>query len=1855
MKMDYLKLVFILLCGVQIGKCASWTVTVYISELYVYNHIQIILNIYGTRSSRAVYTGNNLVQNEERVITTDIDFGKINEIAIYMSYYYYYVFWINVQKVVLYDGIHTYRFTCDCILKRTVYKKLTPHDMSPFEIDPCSISTPEQIPNVRMYRPANTQPNTHSISLTEGWYTGGQYQLLTKSPDLDLARCGAESQIWMNGTFPDADEMNHPRQLCITNRTTGDTCVNNMTALVTNCTTHVMYYLSTPPSDSAYCFDTDPCSYSSPRTIPNVESYRPTNTDPNSPRITLTEGWYSGGQYQLLTRSPELDGPRCGAESQIWMNGTLPAADGKQHAVPLCVTNQTTGEKCKNEKMTTYVTNCTSHIMYDLPSPPTNSAYCFDIPSDSNDTPPSYRPTRVKVKFELLRNGGLMSNNAHDSDVNPFLRFHCDFERDENNAYFYVIYFYVDGSYVNFGTELVVYDTGTASVTEGTLMSKFGLTAGITITCSVGARASKNGRTGSLVTSEGFYAGIKLLNQSISIERGHSGTVYFKQTVPFGCALSSPWVVNSDNCKLKLHVMKTSTENVCHSNTLHHRGQCAIEIQGLTTATSSDVWDPQTYSVELVSVESMRALYGLTTRQFFFHLETSSSHHQFWGNAKSDSVQVNVNEGSDDHVWQGKQCQVFCDPHMRSFDGMQYELQYPGKFLLFKHENIPIQVQVEITSCYGSRTPYCACGLVVVAGKDVFQIYLCNRPYDIRYQSCLDGVLTVVKQSNANYKIYLPTGSVIHVAMRMHRGLLDIYITPTVHEYRGRISGLCGDLDGHKANDCVSKGGSMPCEEPVTGQWGYRYHPNSFTQSYRLHPTEVLLNIDINTDSLPSYPRSHETCSCTNVIHATAQCSSRQYALCTNPRNQVKCTSVKQNSLRKKRQAEHSNSYEHHGIIKRAAVFNESEAIQLCTAALNTVANEACSHIGVNSSSDEINNCAADLMLTGDGNWTKYAIDRSESSCLETLEKNTTLQEENPDISNIIRNNTCPLNCSEQGSCSNGKCMCQEGFASDDCSFDLSKPLEIHGLENDGLCDIDDSCSYVVVEGLEFPSDINITCQFSGQATLVGEISHTLDVSNVTADPNTLFTVICELPVIDTPSDRLGIQYNVSVAMDGFEFSEAINFVVIDTACQDFFNSSGKITFYIKDGFCFINETCYPEGSYKENALCLECRPRENLHMWSNSTNEDCVVSDKETEDPTSDVIIIVISAVTGSLSVCLLVCVLWCFCKKKDKSKQVVEDISINDDVDEEEGKPCIAWLNDEELNTSDQMEKSKALRPKWNQWTRIPEILSDKQKSQSIDTQNSVQILNESVKCVEIADHVHPKETSNHVQRAISVDDVFDRDDKQTSIFNLYSNVKESRIQIDTENERENMDGDITLGSPNPETGFKFWIYNENQSTTDVGTNDLSSRGNSKEVESEQPSRVSADKGSQQKKKKKRKRRKIEPECSIGDLAIITEDDNDRREKRKSRKKSKRQKKEISHHLNETNTADDKCDDNVGIPFASLSNEGTSGSRTDMRTEHDDHKADSTDSHIILVRPNTKPNLDFVNTHEVGLKHDMSKRNTETNEPDIVKPTPIPNPGISDTSGAEQDLNCDTYFTNPPEDRVALTNPFLKDEVLASEPRLLETILGIDMSENKRKSNKKKRRQHQEEELESAIVDREVMTDEQYTRKRKKKSKKRDIENMDDISKSEDNKSKFCPDEELHVVTKKKEEASDLGIERVTGNDTDKTTSSQNDHNLESPRRKLFADDEANIETQSVISVASDNSGTEGIIVDGEPAQKDTLLPSTATVEKGKRKKKNKRRRKKKKVVPLPSNGNPSLASNKGKEKKAPKKSKTKNIRKK
>ncbi|XP_069135079.1 uncharacterized protein [Argopecten irradians] len=343
-----------------------------------------------------------------------------------------------------------------------------------------------------------------------------------------------------------------------------------------------------------------------------------------------------------------------------------------------------------------------------------------------------------------------------------------------------------------------------------------------------------------------------------------------------------------------------------------------------------------------------------------------------------------------------------------------------------------------------------------------------------------------------------------------------------------------------------------------------------------------------------------------------------------------------------------------------------------------------------------------------------------------------------------------------------------------------------------------------------------------------------------------------------------------------------------------------------------------------------------------------------------------------------------------------------------------------------------SRIWRPKLNQWKPIPGIRNDKQKSQVIDTLNIFQIAN-SVNCVEIAVNDQHTETrtdfvsstgyiSQQEAQDISISDAVDEGEGKPRIAWLIDEGIPTRGQMKGKSKAWRPKRNQWRQIPQIRSDRQFSQYIDTQNTFQDANESLNCV-------------------------------QIAENC---------------------------QRRETSHNLSETNITGNKCDE---VTFASLSTDGTSWNRTELKTETYDGKIDS---NLMLVRPSTQQN------HEGGLNKEMPKSSAA----EIV--TSKPSPRMSTIPSNEQDLNDEKHVTNPPETTVALTNISTKEDTIVSDSNMSESITKPDMPKNKRKSRKKKKREHEDEELESAIV---VMTEEQYTRRRKKKSKKRDIERMDDI----------------------------------------------------------------------------------------------------------------------------------------------------------
>ena len=103
--------------------------------------------------------------------------------------------------------------------------------------------------------------------------------------------------------------------------------------------------------------------------------------------------------------------------------------------------------------------------------------------------------------------------------------------------------------------------------------------------------------------------------------------------------------------------------------------------------------------------------------------------------------------------------------------------------------------------------------------------------------------------------------------------------------------------------------------------------------------------------------------------------------------------------------------------------------------------------------------------------------------CVERASKEPKLLEkdENGNLvppSNIV-GAICPSDCSGQGECREGRCVCKTGFGADDCSIDLNKPPEVKGIQNAGRCDLYHTwCSRIRLHGSQFLESDKLTCHF---------------------------------------------------------------------------------------------------------------------------------------------------------------------------------------------------------------------------------------------------------------------------------------------------------------------------------------------------------------------------------------------------------------------------------------------------------------------------------------------------------------------------------------------------------------------------------------------------------------------------------------------------------------------------------------------------------------------------------------------------------------------------------------------------------
>nr|XP_022293342.1 von Willebrand factor D and EGF domain-containing protein-like [Crassostrea virginica] len=875
------------------------------------------------------------------------------------------------------------------------------------------------------------------------------------------------------------------------------------------------------------------------------------------------------------------------------------------------------GNNC-TKQYTIDVKNCSAFLVFKLkPVDSCNTAYCFEYGDECvNDSVSDVMVSFHNITWKKEEINGIV---RYDPSINLL----CSFTPSADDTLLYHIDWYVDNDIVIRGQTVDKTSLQDAILSAEDLNNK-NKKINSWIHCVVGAKAARNKFPCFTEPSELFFAGIEILNETVTLERNKEETIAFRQTIP----LVSPTLdIFGIQQPIEVRVdlsFPGNIENQCKGLGGIAR-ECEKKLQIFTYNETHMYDDPSNwntvYNIKLHSTDGSN--YYLSNRRLVLRLKTNSVEGQgaqIFSNVNLHDVNVNVIENNT--AWKGKCCSSYADPHQSTFDGYRYECQDIGciadKTYIFYRNQVHLQeVQVKHRNCWGRR-PRCVCAVAVRAGQDVFVIDGCNGMQYINFPLCNENSLKVIKETDKVYKVYFPTGTFVKIFLYNYASqsfYINLEVYPTVADV-SRTDGLCGVVDGDKTNDLRRKDGS----QDDINSYDYHNPPNMFSLSWQSTSTEDLLSMSqtVYDQLTPLSFYFYKLCLCDGEKIA---CSYKHFDECTSNIGGKEYNCMLHSSSRKRRDLsaasifqQHDNEYDALLRTKRQTI-SEEEATNLCENDFQqSEYYNTCLQIVPNFSNETFVNCISDLTVTGEQSLTQLHLDTALGQCQTYILLNSTLQAEHPDITTIIIN-LCPNNCSNRGVCSGGNCTCDHGFGGSDCSFDVRFPPTITQLSDNGLCDrSEEACEDVTLYGSYFVEKMGTTCNVDRK-----EINHKNSVISTTSyttilEERTLFEGYCGLQHgADTPWIT---KFTFNLSNDDNYYSENFTVYVYNSQCQTIHNDSGNVYFTLQSGYCFISGSCIQSATVKINDSCWQCKSETNVYEWT----WDCNMTEISTSSPmTSD------------------------------------------------------------------------------------------------------------------------------------------------------------------------------------------------------------------------------------------------------------------------------------------------------------------------------------------------------------------------------------------------------------------------------------------------------------------------------------------------------------------------------------------------------------------------------------------------------------------------------------------------------------
>ncbi|XP_064631285.1 uncharacterized protein LOC135489721 [Lineus longissimus] len=616
-------------------------------------------------------------------------------------------------------------------------------------------------------------------------------------------------------------------------------------------------------------------------------------------------------------------------------------------------------------------------------------------------------------------------------------------------------------------------------------------------------------------------------------------------------------------------------------------------------------------------------------------------------------------------------CSSVNDPHMKTFDGSRYDNFNTGEFIIYRHKTRKIQVNGFYVKCSARSRATCNCGAAVMVGDDVVVFNKCQRSnkgripfmvYMFKNGQFTNGTRVIRIGCGNKYEVHLPTGTYVTVAA--HGNFINIWVSPSAADYN-QTEGLCGLYDQNRRNDLVKPDGSIV--------WPIRGRPDAFSLSWRVTEARSIF-YGVKRDF--TYEYEPVWCDCS---YRTQTCG-RHFDVELCDLAYRKGTDVTQLLIedalvpnppggRKRRAAPIHTDNDAYKPIEFQKDFvagnvtwptesgwTEENATAYCTDYItNTQAAKNCGKLLNDSFSDEIASCVMDIKVSDDNSWAQAALDSITQDCTSEANKyaaesdnstNSTAEVQLPGGVTLdeLESSLCPQNCSGNGTCEGGRCVCFTDYYGDACELSKSDVPELSNMQRNGLCDVRArDCSTSIIYGTKFIESPDLTCKvaiYNLDSNTEGKTSLTKG-TYVNVDQ-----VICTHALAKTSSQN---SFMVSVSNDGRTFStEALLFVSYDSVCYTCTIANNKGSCQFTSTGCEIEGKCYLSKAPNPTDKCRICDPSVSINTWIPNPSEDC----KADTSALTGTDIVVICVVAGVLILLLLITIIYTKCIREQPKK---------------------------------------------------------------------------------------------------------------------------------------------------------------------------------------------------------------------------------------------------------------------------------------------------------------------------------------------------------------------------------------------------------------------------------------------------------------------------------------------------------------------------------------------------------------------------------------------------------------------------